>query len=131
MVSQRASDGLWLRLDNIPNQWRNNPKITVRVELPHALAVHVDLKVGEAEVRDMNSDVEIEVGVGDAELTMAQEFVHSAHVKAGVGDATLKHGGQYEDGDGIVGKEVLWDEGRGVARLRVKVGVGDANVRLR
>jgi hypothetical protein len=120
---------------------------TWRLEIPARLAFELDLGVGDVTVRGVAGDLSIESGVGDVvvdgatggvdvELGVGNVVVTAplagagrVECSAGVGDASIRAGGDVVTGDGFVGHECDY-AGRGEHEITVEVGVGDARVRL-
>lgn len=100
------------------------------LSVPRALALSIDLGVGDVTVRDLAGGVEVDVGVGE----VAIEGEHAAYGRidadCGVGDVELRTPTGRQRGDGFIGKE-LRAEGPGKATINVDVGVGEADIRLR
>lgn len=98
--------------------------------VPKALALSVDLGVGDVTARDLAGGVEVDIGVG--EVTIEGEHAAYGRIDAdsGVGDVELRTPTGRQHGDGFIGKE-LRTEGPGKATISVDVGVGEVTIRLR
>jgi hypothetical protein len=120
---------LTLKLDKLPT-FAHNVNIEGVLQVPRALPVHVEMGVGDVRVYDMEGEVDIELGVGDAQARLPDNSVHAVDIEVGVGDATLKRQGRTMASRGFIGREVHWDDGAGRSRVRFHVGVGDGEVRL-
>lgn len=127
---RRSGSWLVLEVEGFPRVRSHNLSADVRVRLPRALRFQADLGVGEVRVRGLENDVEVDVGVGDVELTLPAAKVRTVELDTGVGEADLSIGDQRFQGSGLVGKSLDWSQGRGVAHVEVDCGVGDVEVEL-
>lgn len=100
------------------------------LRVPARMDLDLDMGVGDLRVADMEGDLHVELGVGDAEIRASSAAIRSVDVQAGVGDAgVIAKGGQVRR-HGFVGSTASWDEGRGRSNVSLHVGVGDATVRV-
>jgi hypothetical protein len=102
------------------------------VLLPATLAIQVDMGVGDLEVRQVEGDVDVELGVGEADVRVPAKAVSSVECEVGVGDANV-HGtdGERRSSGLLIGRTVRWQGNEGGSRVHLEVGVGDADVWLR
>lgn len=100
------------------------------VKVPRGLALDVNMKVGELEVRDMENDVDLAIKVGEVNLSMPETRVARVHAGVTIGEANLDHRGGHTQVAGLLGRRLNWTEGRGQARVDVRMGVGEVSVRL-
>jgi hypothetical protein len=108
------------------------PEIDLRLTVPAALALFVDMGVGELDVDGVEGDVTVDLGVGEARLDLPESAVKSVALDVGVGEAHLSPRSHeaHREGFLFLGNEVDWREGTGRSRVTVDVGVGEAHVRL-
>jgi len=135
LVATRSGDRLSLKVDGYDREGHHSfhhPDVELRIDLPAALGVHVDMGVGDLDVRGTEGDVNVDLGVGDAKVEIPESAVHSAAVDAGVGEARLyPHSGDSEHHGFLhLGNEASWHDGQGRSSVKVHVGVGDASVRM-
>lgn len=100
------------------------------LRVPARMDLDLDMGVGDLKVADIEGDLHVELGVGDAEIRTAASAVRSVDVEAGVGDAGVIAAGNKVRRHGFVGSTASWDEGRGRSSVSLHVGVGDATVRV-
>ena len=100
------------------------------LRVPARMDLDLDMGVGDLRVTDVEGDMHVELGVGDAQIRTAASSVRSVDVQAGVGDADVIAGGSHARRHGFVGSTASWDEGRGRSSVTLHVGVGDATVRV-
>jgi hypothetical protein len=128
---RRDGDWLVLAVEGFPRLGGGGLSADVAVELPAGLRFQADLGVGDVEVRGLESDVEVDVGVGDVTLELPAGKVRSVELDTGVGDAVLDVEGGRVTGAGLVAKGLDWSRGKGEAHVNVNSGVGDITVELR
>ncbi len=103
-------------------------KWTLRV--PPAMAVGLEMGIGEAVMKGMKGDIKAELGIGELKIEGSAADYGSVSGEVGVGDFTLRtKGGSREETRVLVSKESKWT-GSGPAKIEVEVGVGEAVVRL-
>jgi len=131
LSSGNAHDRLSVKLRGWPKN-KDNSGLSVDVEMamPRRMALDAELGVGEFDAVGLVSDLELDLGVGEATIRAGQEHVHRVDLDVGVGDATLRVGDRTIEGKGFIGHELDWSAGRGAAALKVDCGVGEVNVRL-
>ena len=121
---------LALEVRGISQKLTRRPSVDVRLKIPAASALRLDLGVGELEIKDLTGDLEADVGVGEVDVFVAEEAVGTIRLAVGVGEANLhpRRRGQSDSGFLFLGNELEWDEGPGSAYLVIDVGVGEVNV---
>lgn len=131
LASGNSRDRLWVKLDGWPHKG-NDSGLSVHVELsmPRQLKLGAELGVGELEAVGLVSDMDIEIGVGEATIRAREEHVRRVDLEVGVGEATLRVGSRTIEGKGFIGRDLAWSQGPGAAALRVDCGVGEVDVRL-
>lgn len=138
---ERFAEGLTLDVDHTARQLRveveGYPKfghsgITLHGTLlvPRGMTVKLEMGVGDLELEGLEGDLEVDLGVGEAELLLGAASYRTAEVEVGVGDASLRAAGRRRSSSGFIGRSVSWTEGTGTSRAKLHVGVGDANVRM-
>ncbi len=126
-LDQRPSgDTLYIGID------RDNVEQTWRARVPAALALRIEVGVGDVEIEGLNNDLNLDVGVGAARVEVNTENYHTVAATAGVGDAVIRGFSDGTDNERrrFVGADAYY-AGEGEYEVRVEVGVGDAQVRRR
>ena len=119
-----------LRLHKFPH-WNNHGMTVIgMLAVPRALAVDIEMGVGELDISGIEGDLDVQLGVGDAEVRALRSRAGHVSVDTGIGDADIRGGGSGTRSRGFIGSHAVWDEGQGRASVRLHVGVGDASVRL-
>ena len=107
--------------DDIEQNWT--------VTMPAEMAASFNLGVGSVEVDDLVSDINVDVGVGEVDISVNTSLYESIKLDAGVGDTSIKGGkGRYER-DQVLVTSSSQLHGEGKKELEANVGVGDIEVR--
>jgi len=135
LVSRERGAELRLDFDGVDGLGDHEMSLDVELRVPLTMALDVDLAVGDLHVDGLNRDVRVEVGVGQVKVRMKEELVGSVDLEVGVGEATMgpdpRRRSRSRSRRFDLGEDVRWDEGTGEARIRIDVGVGGIDVRLR
>lgn len=91
--------------------------------------IEVDLGVGDANLATGAGHIKVDVGVGDIRLRAPASAYATVHCSTGVGEASLKHGAETQDGKGMISKDLSW-EGTGQGSASLETGVGSIKVVL-
>ena len=129
----RIGDELELEVAGFPrNNSGKSPSAHLEVLVPRALAVTLELGVGEVDVRGVEGDLDVELGVGEVRVEAPESAIGEVTLDVGVGEANLRPRPQGTRSSRFLflGNEVDWDGGAGRARVAVEVGVGEADVEL-
>jgi hypothetical protein len=134
LTPTRSGDDLSLRLRGSGEDKRgmHHPEVDLRLVVPAALALSVDMGVGELDVDGIEGDVTVDLGVGEVRVVAPESAVRSVALDVGVGEAQLspRRDEAHHSGFLFLGNEVDWRDGSGPSRIVVDVGVGEAHVRL-
>ena len=130
LVTQVFGRTRHLKLEGMPKFGNHGLEVTLRIAVPKALAVDAEMGVGDCRVEGIVRDLHLELGVGNVDVALRERDVRSVRVAVGIGDATLRRGGNAQVVSGLLGRKVRWDEGAGESRVSVELGVGDVEVRL-
>ena len=121
---------LHLKLDKYPKWHHTGLTVIGELHVPRALALRVEMGVGELAIEGLEGDLDVDLGVGDADIRMARARASHVSVEAGVGEAAIRGGGTSTESRGFIGSHAMWSGGSGRSSVRLHVGVGDAAVRL-
>jgi|GEM_PF-4326372 len=105
-------------------------RINTTVKMPDTLPLETDTAIGNVTISDLKSDIEVDIGEGDAELTLKKKVVRRVNLDVGVGDARIVLGGTQIDDSGKVLDAVDWSNPEGKTLVEVDVAIGDAVVKL-
>lgn len=102
---------------------------TWTVTMPAEMVASFNLGVGSVEIDDLVSDINVDVGVGEVDISVNTSLYDSIKLDAGVGDTSIKGGkGRYEREQVLVTSSSQL-HGEGKNELDANVGVGDIEVR--
>jgi len=100
------------------------------VKMPQMASLNVDLGVGEMRIKRINSNLTLDVGVGEAIVIGDASNYGSAKGQASVGAAAVRsESGTKNTERAMVSEEVTWT-GSGEYAIDVEVGVGDVSIKL-
>ncbi len=91
----------------------------------------MELGVGRIDIQGFNNDITVDQGIGELHVTMAESRVSSVDIDAGLGEANLRYTGGRMAASGIFDNDLRWNEGNGAARVRLDLGIGEVELRLR
>lgn len=128
--SDDANGVLRLKVTGYPKFNSGGFTLQGTLQVPRALALDLEMGVGELTVSGIEGDLDVELGVGDASIHTPRQSVRAVSVEAGVGDAEIRNAGSRSSSRGFIGRSVSWDDGPGRSRVSLHVGVGDAKVRI-
>jgi len=126
-VEERVrGDSLSLRLNEDDLE---HVKVHWRIEMPSVARTHINLGVGQITAEFANTELELEVGVGAADVSLARSSVGRVETSAGVGSATLRGANDMVSKRAMVSEET-YGYGTGHQHMELSVGVGEMKVRL-
>lgn len=103
----------------------NNTQVDVELEIPKNSNLDVHEKVGELRVDDIEGDKELELGVGDMQITGNDSEYRFVNASTSIGDVSGSlDGSPRDDASGFLGKTLKY-HGNGKYELRAHVSVGD------
>ncbi len=130
LQSDDKNGTLHLKLEDYP-KWHNKG-FSVHAELlvPRKLPIEIDMGVGELDMNGLEGDLDVELGVGDADIRTTRATAGHVMVDTGIGDAEIRGSNGEAQHGGFVGSHASWRSNSGKSNVRLHVGVGDATVRL-
>ena len=121
---------LHLKLHKYP-QWNNHGmEVMGQLSVPRTMPVEVEMGVGELDITGLEGDLDVTLGVGQADIRALRAKASHVSVDTGIGDAEIQGGGSDTHSRGFIGSHSVWTDGPGRGAVRLHVGVGDATVRL-
>ena len=132
LILDSDDDGgvLHLKLHKYPRWHMNGMTVIGELAVPRALALEIEMGVGELTIDGLEGDLDVNLGVGDADIRAPKAQASHVSVETGIGDAEIHGGGSGTRSAGFIGSHSVWTDGNGRSQVRLKVGVGDATVRL-
>lgn len=128
--SDEVAGELRITVKGYPKMNSGNLSLRGVLKLPRDLALKVSMGVGELEIRDVEGDMDVDLGVGEASIHTTDRAVRSVDVSTGVGDADVYARGGHVRRHGFISSTASWDEGRGHQSINLSVGVGEGRVRV-
>jgi hypothetical protein len=100
------------------------------LQVPKDHSLQVEMGVGELVIEGVRGDLDVNLGVGEARIYSSESWVRDVDVATGIGDADVRTRAGKVRHRGFISSTASWDDGRGSSSVNLRVGVGDANVRL-
>ena len=124
-----------VRVELIGMSRREMKKLGVEATIivPERSPLIVKMGIGELEIDAGPENLEVGMSIGDLTVTAPSEGVGSVGISTRIGDASLRTvEDPYVEGKRrmLIGAKVNWSEGSGDSRIAVRLGIGDARVRL-
>jgi len=110
--------------------WNGHNVVEGRIEIPKALALSVDMRIGELEVRGFEGPQNVKLGIGEATLSCDRTRVGRLDVDLTIGEGNVIEGGTGREWANVFGGGFRWDGGKGGSPVRLSLGIGEANVTL-
>ena len=127
--SEDRNGTLYLKLDRFP-KWGKGFEVHGELRVPRHMPVDVDMGVGQLTVEGMEGELEVNLGVGDADIRVPRAMANRVSVDTGIGDASIRGASGEVTRRSFIGAHASWGQGIGRSQVRLHVGVGDATVRL-
>lgn len=103
-----------------------------RVKMPAKLAMGIEVGVGDIELKGFSNNLQMDVGVGEVRVDIADTDYAMIRASAGVGDTAIKgFPGQQVDNERSFISSDSYHYGDGDLEIEIDVGVGDVQVRSR
>ncbi|MFT5164742.1 MAG: hypothetical protein ACI9FJ_003351 [Alteromonadaceae bacterium] len=98
------------------------------VTLPATSALSFDMGVGSVEIKDLNNDLDADVGVGSLAIDVSSDNYRHIELDSGVGDTTIRgFKGDVTNKRSVVSSSANY-RGEGQYFIAADVGVGEASV---
>ena len=130
LESDDAGGVLSLKVTGYPKYNSGGFNLQGTLQVPRALALRLEMGVGALSIDGVEGNLDVDLGVGEADISAPRHSVRSVSVQTGVGDAEIRNAGTKSASHGFIGRTASWDAGTGGSRVDLHVGVGDATVRL-
>ena len=108
-----------------------NMHVVAHITVPRELAVHAELGVGEMNIQGLTGNLDVDLGVGEVNVTLPKEAVASVNIDTGIGEATLIAAGRRYESSGLMTRTIAWNKGTGRSKVKVDCGVGEIDVSLK
>jgi hypothetical protein len=128
--SHDSGQTLSLKLENYPKWHHSGFTVIGELHVPRAQALRIEMGVGQLDISGLEGDLDVDLGVGEADIRTTRASAANVSVETGIGDATIRGAGADLESSRFLGARASWSGGGGKADVRLHVGVGDATVRL-
>jgi len=128
--SHDSGHTLSLKLENYPKWHHKGFSVIGVLKVPRAQALRIEMGVGQLDISGLQGDLDVDLGVGEADIRTPRASAANVTVDAGIGDATIQGAGSGTESSRFVGARASWSRGNGKSDVRLHVGVGEATVRL-
>lgn len=130
LQSTDKSGTLHLKLEDYPKTFNKGFSVHAELHVPRKLPIEIDMGVGELDMAGIEGDLDVDLGVGDADIRTPRSATGHVTVDTGIGDAEIRGTAGEAQRSGFVGSHASWRSGTGKSSVRLHVGVGEATVRL-
>jgi hypothetical protein len=132
ITSRSSSRRMTLELTGLSHWYSSMMAVEGTIEIPRASPLEVKMGVADLDVRGIEQDLRIDVGVGELDIRLPEAKIGEAFVDVGVGTVRFFGGSEHPEKHRsfLVGNEVHWADGAGKSELEIEVGVGEVRVRL-
>ena len=129
--SSVSGERLDLELRGLSNRHLCDLDLEATLEIPRGLDFDLDMGAGELEIDGLESEVDVDLGAGEAVVRIPERAVRSVEMAVGIGEAALVRNGKRQEFVRIFSSPVRWEEGTGSSRVDISLGLGEAEVTLR
>ena len=114
------------------SKWRSRGMhIEMKVLVPEALDVRIDMSIGELEMKRLFGNVTVDMSIGEISLQSSEEMVSRVSLDTGIGESSLSTNRGRSSSAGLFARELAWTEGNGDSEIRIELGIGEISVKLR
>lgn len=133
LESRELDDRVRVRLTGLSRREMKKLGIVGTIVVPSRAPLIVRMGIGDLDIAAGPEDLDVGMSIGDLTVRAPRHEVGSVGIRTRIGDASLAGPG-LGDGGGdrraLIGARVAWSEGEGDSRIDVRLGIGDAKVRL-
>jgi hypothetical protein len=132
LVYDNSGDVFRIQMKRFPKfGGSKNMHVVAHITVPRELAVHAELGVGEMNIQGLTGNLDVDLGVGEVNVTLPKEAVGSVNIDTGIGEASLIAAGRRYESSGLMTRTIAWDKGTGHSKVTVDCGVGEIDVTLK
>jgi hypothetical protein len=104
------------------NASRSGTQFDIELEVPESTSLEVHEKIGDLRIENIEGDKDLELGIGDIQITNENSRYRLVRASTGIGDV---NSGGYGETSGWLGKTLKYHGDDGKYELRAHVGIGD------
>lgn len=132
LVYNTSGDRLHVEVKNWPKfAGTKGLHVIAKINVPRGLPLRAELGVGELSVQGTAGDLDVDLGVGEVNVTLPKDAIRTVDLDTGVGEASLTAGGRHYESSGLIARQLSWHKGPGRAGVKVDCGVGEIDVTLK
>ncbi len=131
LVYNTSGNRVHVQVKNWPKFRGGNLHVIARIEVPRNLPLRAELGVGELNIEGTTADLTVDLGIGEANITLPKEAIGSIGVDTGIGEAGINANGRRYESAGLMTRTLRWNEGTGRAEVNANCGIGEIDVTLR
>jgi len=130
-LEQRGSK-LLVSFEGLSKKITNSIETDCLVRVPVTAELSVDMGIGDLEIEGFERDVFVDMGIGQASLSLPQRAVRAVYLDTGIGESKVWGSGGTVSASRpfLIGSEVEWESGPGEAEIVVDLGIGEIWVDL-
>lgn len=99
------------------------------VQLPAVARTRIEMGVGNIQAEFGETELDLELGVGEVDLTLPESSTGDIDIEVGVGEARLRGADAVDHDRAFVSQDVR-GRGKGTLDARIELGVGEVKLRL-
>lgn len=132
LKTRELDDRVRVQLTGMSRREMKKLGVEATIVVPERAPLIVKMGIGELEIDAGPEDLEVGMSIGALQVTAPSDSVGSVGISTRIGDASLETVDVHQDGKRrmLIGAKLRWEDGPGDARIAVKLGIGDAQVRL-
>ncbi len=133
LKTRELDDRVRVQLTGMSRREMKKLGVEATIVVPDRVPLIVKMGIGDLEIDAGPENLEVGMSIGALVITAPSESVGSVGISTRIGDAsldTVDDGYQSGKRRMLIGAKVRWDEGAGDSRIAVKMGIGDAQVKL-
>jgi len=131
LESRERADRIDLWIEGF-SKWRSRGMhIEMKVLVPQALDVRIDMSIGELEMKHLFGNVAVDMSIGEVSLDSSEEMVGRVSLDTGIGESSLSTHRGRSNSAGLFTRAIAWTEGNGDSEIQIELGIGEITVKLR
>ncbi len=130
--TRELDDRIRVELKGMSRREMKKLGVEATIVVPERAPLIVNMGIGDLEIDAGPESLQVGMSIGALVVTAPRDDIGSVGISTRIGDASLATGEGHRDGRRkmLIGAKVKWDEGPGDSHIAVKLGIGDAHVRL-
>lgn len=133
LKTRELDDRVRVELTGLSRRDMKRLDVEANVIVPRRVPLYVRMGIGDLDIHAGPEDLVVGMSIGDLTVHAPSDGIGSVGISTRIGDASLRTSADPTmDGKRrmLLGSKVRWDHGPGDSRIEVRLGIGDAKVRL-